>query len=158
MSVVLQKFKVSGKKPDSISGDGRRFHMLSFFTSEEKVTLEVSLVKPSVYQRCRSVFIVSLVLSQTDEVHWAKIKPVLFHPWPFLTHVSLLGAMQKHTQVFRPVTQIVSRRINSSLKGAGFHISLIRQTHIGVPPSKVKNSADFLQISYFILIFLISAM
>lgn len=61
-----------------------------------EVILEVSLVKPSVHQCCRSVFIVSLVLSQTDEVHWAKIKPVLFHPWPFLTHGSLLGAIREH--------------------------------------------------------------
>lgn len=67
MSAVLQNSRVSGKKHDSVSGDGRRFDML--FTSEDKVTLEVSLVKPSVDQRCHSVFIVSLVLSQTDEVH-----------------------------------------------------------------------------------------
>lgn len=69
--VVLQNSKLSQEKPDGISGDGRRFFLLAppFFTSEEKVAVEVSLVNPSVYQRCRSVFIVSLVLSQTDEVH-----------------------------------------------------------------------------------------
>ena len=107
--VVLQNLS---QEPDGISGDGRRFHWPTppFFTSEEKVAVEVSLVNPSVHQRCRSVFIVSLVLSQTDEVHWAKIKPVLFHPWPFLTHGLLLGAVRKHTQVFRPdwnLTQMV---------------------------------------------------
>lgn len=80
---------------------------LPFKHPSRKCPQEVSLVKPSVCQRRRAVFIASLVLSRADEVHWAKIKPLLFHPWPVLT---LLGAAQKHAQVFRPDSGAVKPR------------------------------------------------
>lgn len=88
---------MSWKRPDSVGGDGRRGS--PFNHPSRKCPEEVSLVKPQACQRRRTVFIVSLALSRADEVHWAKIKPLLFHPWPVLT---LLGAAQKHAHAFRP--------------------------------------------------------
>lgn len=109
--------RVSGKKCDSISGDGRRFHLLPFL----HLSYSRGLISQTFSLPMLPFCFLSITYTITDG--WgplSKDKAGVISPLAFPDTWITFGSHTENTRVLKLLSQTVNWWINSSIKGSTF--------------------------------------